>query len=136
MGLLQIVKLGGFCIQACRMEIIRSKFAPMGLEELSVAAITGLLVKKLPFILLHLLFSFRLPLYLNYRFLLESPQRQPNYVLVEMFCPNLLNCVPLHSCFGTFFPENGLHQIYLLIFVSNHEFHFTNMLYMLLVLPF
>jgi hypothetical protein len=52
MALLQIVKLlGGFRMQACRMEIIHLRFAPMGLEELAVLAINGVLVKSLPFIL-------------------------------------------------------------------------------------
>ena len=38
-------------MQVCRMEIIHLRFAPTGLKELAVVAITGLLVKNLPFIL-------------------------------------------------------------------------------------
>jgi hypothetical protein len=39
-------------MQACRMEIIHLRFAPMGLEELAVLAINGLLVKNFPFTLI------------------------------------------------------------------------------------
>ena len=45
------VKMGRFCVKACRMEIINLRFAPTGLKELAAVAITGLLVKNLPFIL-------------------------------------------------------------------------------------
>ena len=45
------VKMGRFCVKAWRMELINLRFAPTGLEELAAVAITGLLVKNLPFIL-------------------------------------------------------------------------------------
>ena len=45
------VKMGRFCVKACRMETINLRFAPTGLKELAAVAIVGLLVKNLPFTL-------------------------------------------------------------------------------------
>lgn len=86
MALLQIVKLGGFLMQVCRMEIIHLRFAPMGLEELAVLAINGLLVKNLPlsFSSYHYFF-FILPLNFNNRIPLIKK------TLITESCLNVLN---------------------------------------------
>lgn len=50
MGSPQFVKVGRLHTQACGMETILLKSAPMGIKDLAVLAITGLLVKKPYFI--------------------------------------------------------------------------------------
>lgn len=59
MALVQIVELEKFPTRNCRMEIIHLRSAPMGLKELVVPCITGLLVKNPPFILFEYLSSFQ-----------------------------------------------------------------------------
>ena len=75
--LLLNVKIGRFCVKACKMEIINLRFAPTDLKELAAVAITGLSVKNLPFYS----FSNCYYIFINYHstskktFLLESLQQ-------------------------------------------------------------
>ena len=73
--LLLNVKIGRFCVKACKMEIINLRFAPTDLKELAAVAITGLSVKNLlPFILFLIVIIFSS--------ITTQLQRRPSYLKV------------------------------------------------------
>ena len=108
-------------MKTCRMEIINLLFAPTGLKELAAVAITGLLVKNLPFILflINIIFS--------------SVTSYTTQLQIRPSCLKVFNSIWGNVFFSTqflmcSFSENGLYKTHLLNFqisMKMHKFYLT-----------
>ena len=123
------VKMGRLCVKTCRMEIINLRFAPTGLKELAAGAITGLLVKNLPFIIFLIIIN------IIFSSITTQLQIRPclkvfnSYVYEEMFCLPWAYIVFFSTQFlMCSFSENGLYKTHLLNFqisMKMHKFYLT-----------